>query len=273
MISWIGGKSRMSSWISGYVPDDIVTYVEPFGGGFWVFMKSNIYKYPDLTDVVYNDYNRYLVNLFACVKDYDRFYEYLGKVKSQNRDLFYRFQHNLFHVLDHKNIDIPSFGLALEFAYIVTQVWSGTNPERGRFIDLRGKYKSKFDTFRDKLVNDYYRKRIDKINHIENLDFEECIVKYDSDKSFYYIDAPYYNTEHYYSNNEFGIKDHFRLSNVLKSIKGKFAMSYYYFDDLEKWFPKDRYVWIEKDFAKAAAAKKGKTQTKGTELLIMNYEK
>ena len=48
-------------------------------------------------------------------------------------------------------------------------------------------------------------------------------------------------------------------------------MSYYYFDDLEKWFPKDSYRWEEKEFAKSAMAKSGKTQTKGRELLIMNY--
>ena len=49
-------------------------------------------------------------------------------------------------------------------------------------------------------------------------------------------------------------------------------MSYYDFELLHTWFPKNRYVWVEKDFAKAAAASKGKKQNKGTELLIMNYE-
>ena len=40
---------------------------------------------------------------------------------------------------------------------------------------------------------------------------------------------------------------------------------------LSEWFPKDKYNWKQKDFAKAAAAKSGKSQSKGTELLIMNY--
>ena len=36
-------------------------------------------------------------------------------------------------------------------------------------------------------------------------------------------------------------------------------------------YPEEDYVWEKKEFVKAAAAKKGKTQTKGEELLIMNY--
>jgi hypothetical protein len=54
-------------------------------------------------------------------------------------------------------------------------------------------------------------------------------------------------------------------------MKGKFSLSYYDFPQLSEWFPKDEYKWESKEFAKAAMAKAGKAQTKGTELLIMNY--
>jgi hypothetical protein len=48
-------------------------------------------------------------------------------------------------------------------------------------------------------------------------------------------------------------------------------LSYYDFDLLHEWFPEDRYTWVRKEFAKAAAAKKGEKQNMGEELLIMNY--
>ena len=54
-------------------------------------------------------------------------------------------------------------------------------------------------------------------------------------------------------------------------MSGKFSLSYYHFQQLEEWFPRDEYKWESKEFHKAAMAKSGKTQTKGTELLIMNY--
>jgi hypothetical protein len=40
---------------------------------------------------------------------------------------------------------------------------------------------------------------------------------------------------------------------------------------LHEWFPETEYKWEKKEFAKAAAAKKGKSQNMGEELLIMNY--
>ena len=39
MISYIGGKSNIGKWIKDYVPRDIETYVETFGGMFWVFFN------------------------------------------------------------------------------------------------------------------------------------------------------------------------------------------------------------------------------------------
>lgn len=48
-------------------------------------------------------------------------------------------------------------------------------------------------------------------------------------------------------------------------------MSYYDFPDLQKWFPKDKYTWIEKEFNKQNASK-NKGAGKGKEVLIMNYK-
>ena len=56
MLSYIGGKSRISSFIKGYIPKDIETYVEPFGGMYWVFFKMDLSKYTNLKKVVYNDF-------------------------------------------------------------------------------------------------------------------------------------------------------------------------------------------------------------------------
>jgi hypothetical protein len=67
------------------------------------------------------------------------------------------------------------------------------------------------------------------------------------------------------------VNDHERLANVLHGVQGKFSLSYYDFDLLREWFPEDQYTWVRKEFAKAAAAKKGEKQNMGEELLIMNY--
>jgi DNA adenine methylase len=85
------------------------------------------------------------------------------------------------------------------------------------------------------------------------------------------LDPPYWKTENYYSNHDFDRDDHERLANVLDEVKGKFSLSYYDFELLHEWFPEGKYRWERKEFAKAAAAKKGTKQNMGEELLILNY--
>lgn len=271
MLSYIGGKSRIGTWIRNYVSNDVETYVEPFSGMFWVFFKLELPKYKNLKTVVYNDFNPLNVNLFKCVKDYNNFYNVIKNYRSQDKKLFQQFQKEIFHPDFKVDLSKLDYDTAAKYAYILTQVWSGTNPEKGKFIDLKGKYKSKFDSFKGKLVDKKWQNYFDKIHICENLDFQQVIEKYDSPTTYFYCDPPYYKTEDYYANHEFGIKTHERLANSLKSMKGKFSLSYYHFEQLDEWFPKEQYTWTSREFHKAAMAKSGKSQTKGVELLIMNY--
>ena len=272
-LSYIGGKSRIGTWIRNYIPNDIETFVEPFSGMFWVFFRLELSNYPNLKTVVYNDFNPLNVNLFNCVKNYEDFYEVIKDYKSQNKDLFNKFQSEIFSSDFKVDLSTPDYQTAAKYAYILIQVWSGTNPEKGKFIDLKGKYRSKFDSFKSKLVDKKWQKHFDKITFCESSDFEDVIKKYDSPKTYFYCDPPYFKTEKYYANHDFGISTHQRLAETLKSIKGKFSLSYYHFEKLDEWFPKNEYIWESKEFSKAAMAKSGKSQTKGIELLIMNYQK
>jgi DNA adenine methylase len=272
-LSYIGGKSKIGKWIRNYIPNDIETYVEPFSGMFWVFFNMELGPYQKLKTVVYNDFNPLNVNLYNCIKNYKEFSKVISTVHSQNSDLFYQFQKEIFADGFTVDLSTPDYETAYKYAYILTQVWSGTNPEKGKFIDLKGKYKSKFDTFKDKLTNPKWQSYFERITLTENLDFQQVIEKYDSPTTYFYCDPPYYKTEDYYANHEFGIDTHERLANCLKSIQGKFSLSYYDFPQLSEWFPKDEYRWEMKEFAKAAMAKPGQVQTKGQELLIMNYGK
>jgi DNA adenine methylase len=125
----------------------------------------------------------------------------------------------------------------------------------------------------NKLKKPEWQKMFESITFVENMDFEDVITKYDSPTTYFYVDPPYYIVGEgtYYSNHDFDRQDHERLANVLHNIKGKFSLSYYDFDLLKEWFPEDQYTWVKKEFAKAAAAKKGTKQNMGEELLIMNY--
>lgn len=60
---------------------------------------------------------------------------------------------------------------------------------------------------------------------VENQDFEKLIRHYDRPDSFFYLDPPYYATEDMYDVS-FNWSDHVRLCETLKSIQGKFLLSY-----------------------------------------------
>jgi DNA adenine methylase len=127
-------------------------------------------------------------------------------------------------------------------------------------------------SFKNKLKKPEWQKMFERITFVENMDFQDVIEKYDSPKTYFYVDPPYYivGEGSYYSNHDFGRQDHERLANCLRDIQGKFSLSYYDFELLHDWFPETQYRWEKKEFAKAAAAKKGKKQNMSEELLITN---
>jgi len=279
MLSYIGGKSKIGKWIVPFYDKDMETYVETFGGMYWCFFNMDLKQFPNLKKVVYNDFNPLNYNLFQCIQDPVRLLESINSIPCQQfgeevtpaiyKEQFIRFQAEIFN--EGFSVKPGDYEVAAKYVYILTQVFSGSKPEKSSFIDLKGKYKSKYLTFRDKLMKPDWVEHFLRITEVENMDFAEVIEKYDSSTTYFYVDPPYWKTENYYSNHDFDREDHERLANVLNVVQGKFSLSYYDFELLHFWFPDNIYRWEKKEFAKAAAAKKGIKQNMGEELLIMNY--
>jgi DNA adenine methylase len=281
MIPYVGGKKKMQSWIIPNIDKDIEVYCEPFAGQFWIFFGMDLIQYPNLKKVVYNDFNSLNYNLFQCVQNPSELQRALDLISVQQigvnitppemKQQFVRFQTEIFS----PNVSIQAYDyvVAAKYAYVLTQVFSGSNPKSSSFIDLKGKYRSKYLAFRDKLSKPNWVEHFLRITDVENMDFQDVIEKYDSSTTYFYTDPPYYIVGEgtYYSNHDFNREDHERLANVLNGIQGKFSLSYYDFPQLHDWFPENQYRWERKEFAKAAAAKKNVKQNMGEELLILNF--
>ena len=278
-LSYIGWKSKIGKWIVPFYPEDMETYIEPFGGMFWCFFNMDLTKYPNLKEVVYNDFNPLNYNLFQCIQNPELLLEAINNIPCQQKgesptpdiykEQFIRFQAEIFET--NFSVQPYDYVTAAKYAYVLTQVFSGSKPETSSFIDLKGNYKSKYLTFRDKLSNPKWVEHFVRITKVENMDFETLITKYDSPTTYIYLDPPYWKTENYYSNHDFDSGDHERLADCIKSSQSKWSLSYYDFPQLHTWFPQNVYRWEEKEFAKAAAAKKGVKQNLSKELLILNY--
>ena len=76
MITYIGGKMRMAEWINGFIPQDIKTYVEVFGGAYWVYMRGDIHERVD--QAIYNDFNPYMTNVYRCASNPKQFSKFIG---------------------------------------------------------------------------------------------------------------------------------------------------------------------------------------------------
>ena len=262
----MGGKKLHSKWIDELLPDCIETYVEPFGGAYWIYFESK----SKINSAIYNDVNPQLHNLFNCMATNQTLLKHeLDKYTAQDRTLFDKFRDELFKSFDVCSPE-PDYDKAAKFIYIQTQIFSGNTLRfNTNMTDLKGVYKSKYYHYRDKFSNQKYINKMNNITASTNLSFQECIENTDSDNTFFYVDPPYFGLEDYYT---FDKCNHDEVFDYLKNIKGKFALSYYDFPALTKAFPEDQYNWTRKIVNKQNG-NKGKTKSsKGVEILITNIE-
>ena len=263
MFSYLGGKKFQAKWIGSHFPS-LKKYVEPFGGAFWVYFQNGI----EFDKNVYNDYNRFLTNIFYCARNKQRqFVKELLKYEPQKRDLFEQFKNELVPL--NYDFELGDVEKVVKYLYIETNTYSGLTIEKAKFVDLKGKYKSKYTHFIDKLIHPRWQYKLQTITNIENQSFQNCILEHDTPDTLFYCDPPYFQKESYYTK-DFPQTEHEKLAKLLKMIKGKFVLSYYEFNELEQWFPKDQYTWKEREFNKQNSSKKVNTD-KGKEIIIMNF--
>jgi len=267
MFPYIGGKKQHSKWIDPFVPTDAKTYVEVFGGAMWLYWMSK--KLP-VEKNVYNDFNRHLANVFMCsstdaVKMENeclKLVEHIG-----DAEVFNQYKDEVFSVYDQK-FPIPDYELAAMYMFLQLQIFSGGEGLIARTKIYRNPdKKTKFATYIDKFKKLQYLNKLNRLS-TENMDCRKLIEKYDSEDTFFYIDPPYFKLENYYTEDAFGKTDHIELLSQLRDTKGKWALSYYYFDELEEILPRNEFYWHEENTISINSA----TRAERTELLIMNYK-
>ena len=122
------------------MPKQINKYIEVFGGAFWVYLRSDFIA----KDVVYNDVNPFMANLFSCCTQYDKFLEYIDSCESQDSELFNKFRKEVLERFESNDVDIPDFDLGMKYTYVATQTFSGITKPNSKMVDLKGKYKPKY---------------------------------------------------------------------------------------------------------------------------------
>lgn len=305
IVSYFGGKSSNAfiSFINSNIPKEgIKTYVEPFSGSMGTYMDDPNLKF---NNVIFNDRNRHQTNLFKCCSYPEEFLKYLNNMKStllftSEKDPmkkwdFYKAVYKEYtknNFLDDVSFNIPDFEKAAIYAFLITSSHNSVYPRGAGYNGYKkSNDKIKLDVLINKLEKNKYTDKLKSISEFNNIDFEELILKYDSEDTFFYLDPPYARFDSikgeddakrlfWYGSdkeNTFGPQSHRRLLELIKKVKSRWSLSYYYFPLLEELLPKDQFVWQQKEVFRASAQGgnnhelKGE-QSKGTELLIMNYD-
>lgn len=240
LFPYLGEKTKFVNFIVPKIPKNVKIYCEPFGGAFGIFFGLDFSIFRN-TKFIYNDQNHLNYLLFKNLKDNLNFIELIKSTSVDKK--FYK--SCLKKLIKEKNEEM----LALYWLVILT---CSSPYEIGKESWRNNK---EFEIFKLKWIA--YEGFIKKIDIIENMDYELAIKNHDSIDTFFYIDPPYMGREHYYINHNFTEDSHVNLANVLNNIKGRFLLSYYYFDGLELLYPNCKFD--------------SKVTIMGTELLIMNY--
>jgi DNA adenine methylase len=261
-LPWIGGKHYSAKRIVAAFPDARLydTYVELFGGAAHVFIQ----KPPSKHIEVYNDINSALVNFWLQCRDNAAEVEARSRTLPYSRHLYYHYHKSLY---DGTPLDPLEY--AVRWFYVLTSSFTGSE----RHSSAAGwnasadrseahAYHSALDLFT--VIQARFRNVM-----IDNRDFARVFHQYNHERTFFYVDPPYIEAEHYYDH-PFTLADHQRLADVLNSSSSLVALSYYPHPLVEELYPPPQWRRITWETVKHSQ-RSAKIRDRATELLLCNY--
>lgn len=257
---WAGGKSRLRKFIVPIIPPHSC-YVEPFSGAAWVLFG----KPPSDVEIL-NDIDQELVTFFRVVKEKPE-----ELMASFEWELVSRAEFTRLAELD--TSQLTDVQRAHRFYYLIMAGWGGeanyprfqtSVSDGGHGNRLIGAIKTLHQ--RIKPVHDRLKTVI-----IENLSWEKCIDRYDTDKTVMYIDPPYPGNGVNYKHNIKDWETHQRLADRLAAAQCKWILSSYDTAEVRAMYPGYHTVSIQ-SYSGMETKKKSQERVLNKEILVTNFE-
>lgn len=253
VIPWLGGKRRLADKLIPLFPEH-ECYVEVFCGGAALYFL----KHPSPTEVL-NDINGDLVSLYRVlqnhlqefVRQFDfaltsrQLFEWEKMTRPetltdiQRAARFYYLQHIAFGAkCDGQNYGTATTGGAFNICRIeesLTAAWlrlGGTN--------------------------------------VENLNWQDCMTRYDRGHTFFYCDPPYWQTAGY--GVKFDFEEYIKMSDFMKTCKGKVMVSLNDHPDIREAFAGHTIIDGEGLGIKYTLSNQPGTPETSREIVIFNYD-
>lgn len=208
---YAGGKFYARNLILEHIPQHSY-YVEPFAGGASIFFAKQ-----KVEDNWLNDIDEALVNTYLVIRDKpEELIEFLaGEQATKERHAYY------------KNDFKPENRLeeAARWFYLNRTSYSGIMKPQNCFWGYGDKYSMRPENWPRNI-----RRTSEKLQGVKITSYDfEAVIKSVPDRTFLFIDPPYFNADQdkFYTHS-FSKDDHYRLSSILKEHTGrlKFLLTY-----------------------------------------------
>ena len=255
LVPYMGGKFNLiNELFDTFNNFEFNEFIDVFGGGGQVFY--NLIRYSNkfnkkLNRIIFNDLNISLYNMFVGIYEKDLktllFDQELG-ILNESLVLGNNYSDKWFNQLLKHNLTVSGVGKSIQIMYFFERQNMNSSGIKGGIDKCLKQYLNGIDK---KLVE--VKNSIEQFNgtiELNNLDFEELIDKYNdtqTDKTLWYLDPPYIsnNKQSGYYNFKFGIDEHLRLLNKIKTInKGIIIISNYDNDLYNKYLTEEG--WYKK---------------------------
>ena len=257
---WVGGKSRLRKPIIDLLPGH-TCYVEPFAGAAWVLFGKPLSQVEIL-----NDIDQELITFFRVIKS-----EPEKLIASFEWELASRAEFERLASL--KSSELSDIERAHRFYYLIMAGWGGelnyprfatSITDGGHGNRLIGALK----TLRERILPVYERLRT---VIIENLDWRNCIERYDRANTVMYLDPPYPENGCNYAHNMRSWEEHQELAERLSRAKCKWILSSYDIPKIHDLFHDCFMVSVQS--TSGMRVKKGDhSRVLNKEVLVTNYE-
>lgn len=218
IVPWMGGKRRLAKEILPLFGEHNA-YVEPFCGGAAMFF----YKQESKCEVL-NDLNGELINLYRVIKHHLEEFLRHFKWALVSREEFLLQQQARPETLT----DIQRAG---RFYYLQKCAF-GARPT-GQTFGTSATSPPKLNLLR--IEEDLSQAHIRLARTlIEHLSWEDCVTRYDREKTLFFLDPPYWSTAGYGS--DFPLDQYDKMADLAVSTKGRMIITVNDIDEMRQAF-------------------------------------
>ena len=253
--TYYGGKQRMLKYILPNIPP-CQLYCEPMVGGGAVFIS----KQRSPVEII-NDLDGMIATFYRVMK---RDFERLRKKVEET--LYDRKTHKYALFIRQFPHDYDDLHIAWAFFVLTAVGFSGTLNSFGCYS--KGT-KARTLENKKKMFTRELMHRFEGVQ-IESMDGHTLIKRRDGLDTFFYVDPPYPETHqsHYAG---YTMEMFTQLLDILKGIEGKFMLSCFPNDTLDRYIKKYGWSVISVEQSKSASRNKDGTKKRKIELLVANY--